>query len=83
MLFDRAQSTLLSYSERFNGLTVVAVTHSGFIVGSTKMLFSGTETKVWLDPLNTGITEWSLADGIWTLVQYNNAYHLHRLTESN
>ena len=82
-LFDRAQSTLLSYSRRFNGQTVIAVTHGGFIVGSTIRLVSGTGAKVWLDPLNTGITEWSLSEGIWTLVQYNNAYHLHRLNESN
>ena len=82
-LSDRAHSTLLSYSQRFNGQTVVAVTHGGFIAGSTKRLFSGTETKVWLHPLNTGITEWSLSDGIWTLVQYNNTCHLHRLKESN
>ena len=81
-LFDRAHSTLLSYSQRFNGQTVIAVTHGGFIVGSTIRLFSGPETKIWLHPLNTGITEWSLSDGIWTLVQYNNAYHLHRLNES-
>ena len=82
-LFDRAHLTLLSYAQRFNGQAVVAVTHGGFIVGSTIRLVSGTETKVWLDPLNTGITEWSLADGIWTLVQYNNAYHLHRLNENS
>ena len=71
-LFDRAHSTMLSYSRRFRGQTVVVVTHGGFIVGSMIRHFSRPDAGAWLHPLNTGITEWSQAEGIWTLVQYNN-----------
>ena len=78
-LFDRAHSTMLSYSRRFHGQTVIAVTHGGFIVGSMIRLFSGPDRRAWLHPLNTGITEWSQSEGVWTLVQYNNACHLHLL----
>ena len=82
-LFDRTHSTMLSYSRRFHGQTVVAVTHGGFIVGSMVRHFSRPGAGAWLHPLNTGITEWSQSEGIWTLVQYNNVYHLHRLNEGD
>ena len=73
---DRVGSTLDRYSERFGGRTVVAVTHAGFVLASMIELFGGPETRAWLDPSNTGITEWYRSEGKWTLVKYNDFSHL-------
>jgi hypothetical protein len=55
---------------------VVAVTHAGFVLASMIELFGGPETRAWLDPSNTGITEWYRSEGKWTLVKYNDFSHL-------
>jgi broad specificity phosphatase PhoE len=77
---ERVQTILLRLANRFNGQTVVAVTHAGFVVASFLMLFDATtprsDVKVWLDPENTALTEWYVSGTIWRLVRYNDAYHL-------
>jgi broad specificity phosphatase PhoE len=75
---DRVSRCLQSLSERYRGETVVAVTHSGFIVASIITTFEiprpGTGAR--LDPLHTSLTEWRVTDNIWQLVRYNDAHHL-------
>jgi hypothetical protein len=67
-----------SSSERFAGQTVVAVSHAGFVVASLLVAFDiprpGTGAR--LEPAHTSLTEWRVADAIWTLVRYNDASHL-------
>ena len=75
---SRVRATVQRYTEQYQAKTVVAVSHAGFIVNAIIGLFdiprpgSGT----WLEPDNTGLTEWHYTDAHWTLVQYNNTYHL-------
>jgi probable phosphoglycerate mutase len=74
----RVRATLDGLAERHAGQTVAAVTHSGFIVVATMLIFAiprpGTGAR--LDPEHTALTEWHVADGRWHLVRYNDAYHL-------
>lgn len=74
----RIASTLKKYVTEYSGQTVVAVSHGGFIANSVISLFEIplTQTRAWLDPDNTGLTEWRSADGRWTLVRYNDTHHL-------
>jgi broad specificity phosphatase PhoE len=74
----RVRTTLERLAIRFDGRTVVAVTHAGFIVASFLVLFAiprpGTSTRV--DPAYTAITEWEYTAPTWRLVRFNDAAHL-------
>ncbi|MDQ2731883.1 MAG: histidine phosphatase family protein [Armatimonadota bacterium] len=69
----RVRSTLDRLAAQYAGQTVVAVTHAGFIVASFLVLFDiprpGTGAR--LDPEYLSITEWSVEEGTWRLVQFN------------
>jgi broad specificity phosphatase PhoE len=74
----RVRATLDGLAARYAGQTVAAVTHAGFIVVATLLLFAiprpGTGARI--DPEHTALTEWQVTNGIWRLVRYNDAYHL-------
>jgi broad specificity phosphatase PhoE len=76
---DRVRLTLDALVERFAGQTVVAITHAGFIVAVLLVLFAiprpGTRAR--FEPLHTSLTEWQVADGVWRLERYNDAWHLN------
>jgi broad specificity phosphatase PhoE len=76
----RARATLRQLAEQYENQTVVAVTHAGFIVISTLLIFDIPRpgTGAYLDPNLTGITEWQVTSDKWTLVRYNDFYHLTR-----
>ena len=75
---DRVRATLDRLATRFEGRTVIAVTHAGFIVASLLVLFAiprpGTGARV--DPAYTAITEWQHTAPTWRLVRFNDAAHL-------
>ncbi len=75
---SRVRGTLDRLAERFDGQTVVAVSHAAFIVASILVIFAiprpGTGAR--LDPAYTSLTEWRVSGGTWQLVLYNDAYHL-------
>ncbi len=59
--------------------TIVAVTHSLWIVVSFLLLFgieASPRRRARLDPDFCSLTEWRCADGQWTLVRYNDVQHL-------
>lgn len=75
---ERVQTCMDGLAKRFNGQSVVAVTHGGFVVASILSLFAiprpGTGTRLHADP--TSITEWHYANGAWSLARFNDAGHL-------
>ncbi|WP_110517414.1 histidine phosphatase family protein [Herpetosiphon llansteffanensis] len=75
---QRVQTTLDQLAKTYANQTIVAVSHAGFIVGSMLKLFDiprpGTGT--WLDPSNTGLTEWQCVQNTWRLIRYNDEFHL-------
>lgn len=73
---DHARSTLQRYAEQYHNQKVVAVTHAEFVVASIVTLFGKSEQSIWLEPVNAGITEWAWSGGRWSLLCYNDAYHL-------
>jgi probable phosphoglycerate mutase len=76
----RAEATLHRLAERFDGRTVIAVTHAGFVVASFLVLFDATAPRparrAWLDPVHTALTEWRVSGMTWRLAGYNDAFHL-------
>jgi len=80
----RVQAALSRLAETYDGQTVLAATHAGFIVAAFRVLFdiaprAGDQTRRgWLDPMHTGLTEWQVSAGRWTLVRYNDTAHLSR-----
>ncbi len=76
---QRVQTTLDQLAKTYANQTIVAVSHAGFIVGSMLRLFDiprpGTGT--WIDPSNTGLTEWQYSQNTWRLIRYNDAAHLN------
>lgn len=72
------RATLERLAIQFAGQTVVAVTHVGFIVASLLVLFEiprpGTGAR--LDPEETSLTEWRLAEAHRQLVRFNDTAHL-------
>ena len=73
---DRARSTLHRLAAQFENQKVVAVSHAEFVVASIVTLFGRSAHGTWLEPTNTGITEWGWSGGRWTLFRYNDASHL-------
>jgi broad specificity phosphatase PhoE len=75
---SRVQATLDRLAAHFDGQTVVAVTHAGFIVATVLTLFAiprpGTGARI--DPAYTAITEWQHTAATWRLVRFNDAAHL-------
>jgi len=74
----RMRATLDRLAARFDGQTVIAVTHAGFIVASLLVLFDiprpGTGARV--DPAYTAVTEWEFSGGTWRLIRFNDAARL-------
>jgi broad specificity phosphatase PhoE len=74
----RVRATLDRLATRFDGRTVIAVTHAGFIVASLLVLFAiprpGTGARV--DPAYTAITEWEFSQATWRLVRFNDRVHM-------
>ncbi len=74
----RVEAALCRLADRFEGRTVVAVSHAAFVVASVLTLFAiprpGTRTR--LDPVHTSLTEWERSDAIWRLIRYNDCHHL-------
>jgi probable phosphoglycerate mutase len=70
---SRVRITLDRLAARFDGQTVIAVTHAGFIVASLLVLFAiprpGTGARI--DPAYASIMEWEYAKPAWRLVRYN------------
>lgn len=75
---SRVGTALDRLAVRFEGQTVVAVSHSAFIMASILVIFAiprpGTGAR--LDPAYTSLTEWHVSGARWQLVCYNNAGHL-------
>ena len=78
-LIDRVEDTLERFAARFDGRTVVAVSHAGFIVVSFLSLFAipVTGRRARLEPSHASLTEWQVANGVWNLVCYNDVHHLN------
>jgi broad specificity phosphatase PhoE len=77
-MYARVRSTLGRLAERFDGKTVVAVTHAGFIVLSMLELFQIPTSggRAWLEPSHASLTEWQISNDGWRLERYNDTYHL-------
>ena len=59
------------------GENVIAVTHAGVIVHTFLQLLAVRDgERAWLEPLNTGLTEWRFEAGRWYLERYNDLSHL-------
>ena len=80
----RVEAALLDLAGRFDGRTVLAITHAGFIVVACLALFDALvdrpRRRVWLEPTHTALTEWRVTGATWRLVRYNDAGHLDSLT---
>src|SRR5262249_44377751 len=65
----RVRVTLDRMATRFDGQTVIAVTHAGFIVASLLVLFEipRPSTGAQVDPMYTAITEWEFSHTAWRL----------------
>jgi broad specificity phosphatase PhoE len=75
----RIRSHLEYLAGEYAGRQVIAVTHAEIIVVSTLLLFNIQDSRQgWLDPLNTGLTEWNVEAGRWTLLRYNDTAHLQK-----
>jgi probable phosphoglycerate mutase len=74
----RVRQTLQRLRTEYEGQTVVAACHAGFIVISLIELFAIPRpgTQAYLSPTYTGITELQFAGNRWTLVRYNDTAHL-------
>ena len=74
----RVRVTLDRLVRVYDGRSVVAVTHAGFIVASVLVAFDiprpGTRAR--LDPRHTSLTEWWVEEGIWHLERFTDATHL-------
>ena len=81
----RIQTTLNRLADTYNGQTVLAVTHAGFIVASMMVLFDMAQMgkRAWLNPRNTSLTQWQYAAGVWTLETYNDTAHLESVDKDS
>jgi broad specificity phosphatase PhoE len=81
----RVSAGLDEVAERHQGETVVVVCHGGVVVHSMlrwlEMEPMGGRTRAWLDPVNSSLTEWRMAENpMWRseieLVRFNDHGHL-------
>jgi probable phosphoglycerate mutase len=73
----RVRSMLDQLAAAYDGKTVLAATHGGFIATSIINTFGiGTERSVWVDVEFTSITEWRLDNETWHLARANDYAHL-------
>jgi len=81
----RVSARLDKVAERHQGETVVVVCHGGVVVHSMlrwlEMEPMGGRTRAWLDPVNSSLTEWRMAENpMWRseieLVRFNDHGHL-------
>jgi probable phosphoglycerate mutase len=81
----RVSAQLDKVAERHKGETVVVVCHGGVVVHSMlrwlEMEPMGSRTRAWLDPVNSSLTEWRMAENpMWRsdieLVRFNDHGHL-------
>jgi len=74
----RIRATHEQFAQKYQGQTVIAVTHGGFIVASLFAVFDiprpGTGAR--LETANTSLTEWRVSENIWTLERFNDTTHL-------
>jgi probable phosphoglycerate mutase len=81
----RARVALDGLRERFDGQTVVAVTHAGFVVASFLLAIDATARRpamrLWIDPAHAALTEWQVSGSVWRLARYNDAGHLGGVIE--
>jgi broad specificity phosphatase PhoE len=75
---QRVMTAMQTWAEAYDGKTVIAVTHSGFIVVTLLMLFAiprpGTGAQ--FHPRYASLTEWQFDQGVWTLERFNDISHL-------
>ena len=78
---QRVRGVLRRLQYDFADRTVVVVCHGGVVMGSIVVTFDIPRpgTGAFLDTVNTGMTEWQVADGLWRLVRFNDAAHLRGL----
>jgi probable phosphoglycerate mutase len=80
----RVDVTLERLAARYDGQTVLAVTHAGFVAASILALFDVPRLGrgTYLEPAYTSLTEWRHGDsrrqggGRWTFERYNDTTHL-------
>ncbi len=74
----RVRATLGRLADRFDGRTVVAVTHAGFVVVSLldRLAIPSAGERARLEPELTSLTEWRVANAAWYLERYNDTFHL-------
>jgi probable phosphoglycerate mutase len=73
----RVAATLDALARDHAGRNVVAVSHAGFIVNAFLRLMAVTAAdRAWLEPANTGLTEWRHDGHRWRLERYNDTSHL-------
>lgn len=74
----RVRATLDRFAERFDGQTVIAVSHAGFIVVSLldRFCIPPSGPRAQLEPTHTSLTEWRVTNKVWRLERYNDTYHL-------
>jgi probable phosphoglycerate mutase len=75
---SRVRQTMQRFAQQYEGQSVVAVAHAGFIMMSILEMFAIPRpgTRAYLNPTNTAITEWHYKEDRWTLLRYNDASHL-------
>jgi broad specificity phosphatase PhoE len=73
--FEARVAALLARLAQTEG-DVMAVTHAGFIVAATLQLMGSGEDHAWLQPSNTGVSEWRHDGERWRLERYNDTAHL-------
>ncbi len=75
---NRVRMALNKLEENYGEQNVIAVTHSGFIVVSFLVLFEAPffNRRAVIHPDYTSITEWSVSNGVWQLVRFNDTNHL-------
>jgi broad specificity phosphatase PhoE len=78
MFTTRVREAMARFAEQYAGQTVVAASHSGFIMMSILQLFaiSRPGTQAYLNPTYTSLTEWRYSGTRWTLERYNDSSHL-------
>jgi probable phosphoglycerate mutase len=73
----RIASVLDRLAATYEGQTVIAVSHGGFIFGSLYHGVGAPNGRWNVDVDFTSITEWRWADGNWRLSRFNDFAHLH------